>query len=197
MGAIPDRRILSPEAYLAMERVSPVKHEYLHGNIVQMAGASAEHGTISINIASSINIQFKGRNCSVFASDMRVHIPATGLYTYPDIVALCGERRMMDDEHFDNLLNPSVVIEVLSKSTAQYDTGEKLNHYRSIESLRHYLMVWQDVKRALLYSRSGDGWVLQDYIGGEAVIELPAIDCTLSMEDIYDKVTFPGGRFER
>lgn len=180
-----------------MERVSPVKHEYLHGNIVQMAGASADHGTISLNIASSINIQFKGRNCSAFASDMRVHIPATGLYTYPDVVALCGERLMIDDDHFDNLLNPAVVIEVLSKSTAQYDTGEKLNHYMSIESLRHYLMVWQDVKRALLYSRSDDGWVLQDFIGGEAVIELPAIDCTLAMEDIYDKVTFPGNRFER
>lgn len=188
MAAFPESRISSPEAYLAMERISPVKHEYVNGNIFQMAGTSADHGIITVNIASSINVQFKGRECNVFASDMRVFIPATGLYTYPDVVALCGERQMVDDNHFDNLLNPTVIVEVLSKSTAQYDTGRKLDHYRSIDSLQHYLMVWQDVKRALLYSRRDENWTLQDFIGGDAVIELPAIDCTLSMDEIYDKV---------
>lgn len=194
MSVLPVQNATAAEEYLAMERISPVRHEYHRGNIYQMAGASAAHEIICVNLSTSLNNQLKGRNCHVYSSNLRVHIESTGLYTYPDLSAVCGESVMVDDDHLDNLVNPTLIVEVLSRSTAQYDTGAKLDHYRSIESLRHYLLVWQDLRRAMLYSRRDNEWAVQDYIGGEASIDLPAIGCTVSMADIYDKVTLKDGR---
>ena len=189
MTVLAEQRFITAEEYLVMERVSPVKHEYFNGEIFQMAGTSEEHAAISMNIAASLHSQFKGRNCKSYQSDLRVHIPATGLYTYPDVVAVCGEPQMADD-NLDILLNPVLIVEVLSPSTQDYDKGAKFEHYRTILSLREYLLVWQDKKRVTRYTRSNDdSWVLTDLIGGDAVIELTSVECTLSIEDIYDKVT--------
>ncbi len=186
---MPENRYSSPAEYLLMERVSPVKHEYFNGEIFQMAGTSEEHSAISMNIAASLHLQFRGRPCKSYQSDLRVYIPATGLYTYPDVVAVCGEPRMAD-EHLDSLLNPVLIVEVLSPSTQDYDKGAKFEHYRTIESLQEYLLVWQDKKRVTRYTKANDGsWVLTDFIGGNAVIELTSVECTLSIDDIYDKVT--------
>ena len=189
MSALPRKQSIRSEDYLVMERLSPVKHEYIDGEIVQMAGASREHAIISLNINASLNIQLKGRDCTTYSSDLRVHIPAANVYTYPDGVVVCGESEFLEEPSPDTLLNPTLIVEVLSPSTAIYDQGAKFEYYRSIPSLRQYLLVWQDKKRAALYSRLEDGdWLLRDFIGDEARIEIDSVGCVLSMADIYDKV---------
>ena len=172
-----------------MERVSPVKHEYFDGEIFQMAGSSYEHAAISSNINVSLGVQAKKGSCKTLQSDMRVFIPATGLYTYPDVVGVCGKPVLADDVHLDILLNPVLIVEVLSPSTEAYDKGAKFEHYRTIETLREYVLVWQDKKRVARYTkRDDDSWVLTDFIGEGASIELVSIGCALTVEDIYDKV---------
>jgi Uma2 family endonuclease len=185
------RKYISPEEYLALERKAVVRHEYFDGEIYEMAGASEEHATISSNVNASLNFQLKKRPCKSYQSDLRVHIPATNLYTYPDVVVVCGKPQLLEDAHLDTLLNPTLIIEVLSPSTADYDKGAKFDYYRTLESLREYILVWQDKKRVARYAKQIDGsWLLRDFIGEDAEINLDSIDCTLSIEDIYDKVDF-------
>ncbi len=191
MSVLPEKTYISPEDYLVMERVSPVKHEYLDGEIFQMAGTSRNHARIAANICASLLNQFKGRKCESFQSDLRVRVSATGLYTYPDIVAVCGEPIMDDEQYLDVLLNPSLVVEVLSPSTEAYDKGAKFEQYRTIGTFREYLLVWQDKKRVARYTKRDDEtWLLTDFIGDEATIFLESVDATLTIEDIYDKVIF-------
>ncbi len=191
MTTLPRKQYISPEEYLVMERVSPVKHEYFKGEIFQMAGTTERHAAVSSNINVSLGSQLKKRPCKTYQSDLRVHIPATGLYTYPDVVVVCGRPSLADKVYLDTLLNPVLIVEVLSPSTADYDRGAKFDHYRTIESLREYLLVWQDKKRVARYTKRDDGsWILNDFIGDDADIELNSIGCSLSMEDIYDKVDF-------
>lgn len=189
MSALPQRRKISISDYLVMERVSPVKHEYFNGEISQMAGASEEHAIISANITISIGSQLKDRPCKTYTSDMRVHIPATGLFTYPDVTVTCEKSVMLDDSYLDTLLNPTLIVEVLSPSTEAFDKGDKFDHYRSIESFREYVLVWQDKRRVSRYTKSDkNSWILTDFIGDEALIELSSIGCALSMADIYSKI---------
>lgn len=189
MSVLAEKHFITAEDYLVMERVSPVKHEYFNGEIFQMAGASFKHVAISSNINANLGIRAKKGSCQILQSDMRVHIPATGLYTYPDVVGVCGEPLMADDEYLDILLNPVLIVEVLSPSTEAYDKGAKFEHYRTIESLREYVIVWQDKKRVARYTKLDDAnWVLTDFIGEEAVVELVSVECSLSIEEIYDKV---------
>lgn len=174
-----------------MERVSPVKHEFVDGEILQMAGVSERHSIVTQNINANLNFQLRGRDCTSHSSDLRVHIPATGLFTYPDGSVVCGKSEFLEDTNPDTLLNPIFVLEVLSPSTAVYDQGAKFDHYRSIPTFRQYLLVWQDKKRAALYTQLDDrNWLLKDFIGDGACIELTSIECVLSMEEIYDKVDF-------
>src|SRR6476660_6052648 len=134
---------ISEEEYLAQERAGEVRHEYRRGKIVAMVGASREHNLIAGSTYVSIYSQLRKRPCDVYMNDMRVKIAAMGKYTYPDIIVVCGEPRFADD-YVDNLLNPTVLIEVLSPSTEAYDRGEKFEHYRAIDSLREYLLIAQD-----------------------------------------------------
>lgn len=191
MLAKTQKKFVSPEEYLAFERNSLEKHEYFDGEIFDMAAASEEHATISSNINASLNFQLKKRACKSYQSDLRVHIPATGLYTYPDVIVVCGKPKLLDGAFLDTLLNPTLIVEVLSPSTADYDKGTKFDHYRTIETLREYVLVWQDKKRIALYTRQADeSWILRDFIGEEAEIVLRSIECVLNVEDIYDKVDF-------
>ncbi len=191
MAAKPKGKYISPEDYLALERKSFEKHEYFDGEIFDMAGTSEEHANISSNINISLGIQLKKRPCKSYQSDLRVHIPATGLYTYPDVIVVCGKPQLAEDTFLDTLLNPDLIVEVLSPSTADYDKGTKFDHYRTIESLQEYVLVWQDKKRVARYTKQADGsWVLRDFIGEDAEIVLTSIDCKLLVEDIYDKVDF-------
>ena len=191
MSALPQRKYISPEEYLAAERESLEKHEYFGGKIFQMAGASDEHNTISGNAFASLHFQLKKRPCKSYQSDMRVHIPKTGLFTYPDIAVVCGKPVFLPDGQLDTLTNPILIIEVLSASTEGYDKGVKFDNYRSLESLREYVLISQDAKRIICYTKqSNESWVLMDFIGDKTEIELSSIECTLTMDDIYDKVDF-------
>lgn len=182
---------LTPEQYLAIERKAEYRSEYVDGEMVAMTGASRRHNLIAFNLAREIGQQLKGRPCEGYTSDMRVRIPSSRLCTYPDVVVVCGEPRF-EDEHVDTLLNPTVIIEVLSQSTELYDRGRKFAFYRSLESLAEYLLVAQDEYRVEQYVKQADGrWLLSDYRSLDDVVELPSIECKLAVREIYDKVALP------
>lgn len=191
MTALLKKTYISPEEYLSSERESLEKHEYLDGEIFLMAGSSIKHAAITSNVSAELHAQLKGRDCRVLQIDMRVHIPKTRLYTYPDILVVCGKPQLLPDGHLDTLTNPVVIIEVLSSSTEGYDKGVKFDNYRSLESLHEYVLVSQDAKKIVRYTKQENGsWVLMDFIGDKTEIELFSINCRLMMDDIYDKVDF-------
>ncbi|ADE13350.1 protein of unknown function DUF820 [Nitrosococcus halophilus Nc 4] len=178
----------TPEEYLALECQTDTKSEYFAGEIFAMVGASPAHNLIVANMIGELRQQLKGRPCRVYANDQRVKVSPTGLYTYPDIVVTCGDERF-DENDRDTLLNPRVIIEVLSKTTESYDRGEKFEHYRSLDTLVEYLLVAQERPHLEHYRRHPDGqWLFSDASGLEAVIEFPAIDCRLVLAEVYDKV---------
>jgi Uma2 family endonuclease len=182
---------IPPDEYLALERKAEHKSEYHAGEIFAMTGASLKHNRITLNIGSELNVRLKTRDCQAFASDMRVHVPATGLYTYPDVVVICGEPEL-EDEHFDTLLNPVLIVEVLSKSTENYDRGGKFRDYRSIPSFAEYLLVAQDEYSVEQFTKQTDGrWLLSEHRSLEDVVRLDSINCSLSLREIYDKVSLP------
>jgi len=175
----------SPDEYLARERESEGKSEYLAGEIFAMTGASRRHNRIVLNIAFSLDRQLKGKGCEVFVSDMRVRI--ADLYTYPDVVVACGDPRFEDSE-LDTLLNPVLIVEVLSKSTEDYDRGTKFAHYRTIPSMSEYLVVSQGHIHIEHSVRETDRWVLTETDELASTLELPSIGCTLELADVYDRV---------
>ncbi len=181
---------LTPEQYLASERKASVKSEYDNGFIHAMAGASRPHNLISSNLNREIGSQLKDRPCEVYISDMRVCVSQTGLYTYPDVVAVCGEPHFQDGE-FDTLLNPTVIVEVLSRSTEADDRGNKFAHYRRLASLREYVLVAQDKVLVERYTRQGDEWLLTDLRSLENVLRLGSIGCDMALREVYAKVQFP------
>jgi Uma2 family endonuclease len=188
MAVNPERKMQRDE-YLAFERTqTDVKHEYLDGEITAMSGASLEHNLIAVNVLTALRTQMRGRPCSVFGGDMRVKVSATGLYTYPDISALCGERQL-EDNAFDTLLNPSVIIEILSPSTEAYDRGVKFAHYQRIASLQVYTLIAQDQSRIEIYRRQErDDWLYSAIEGLDAKVNLDVIGCELTAADVYDGV---------
>jgi Uma2 family endonuclease len=186
--ALPKTRI-SPEEYLALERASDTKHEYYRGEIFAMAGASPNHTIISMNIGASLHAQLRKKPCTVHLADLRVKISSTGLYTYPDVVVVCGEPKY-DDRQKDTLLNPTVIVEVLSPTTEAYDRGSKFEMYRTIESLQEYVLVNQDKMHIDHYRLTEKGWLLDDASSPDATINLPSINCRLLLADVYEKVRF-------
>jgi Uma2 family endonuclease len=176
--------------YLAFERSSEEKHEFLNGEIFAMAGAKENHNLIVANIIASLHSQVRNRPCRVYASDMRVKSTHTGSYTYPDIVVVCDTPQFEDDER-DTLLNPTVIIEVLSASTEAYDRGKKFQHYRTLESLRECMLIAQDIVWIEYYVYRGGYWMLTDVDNLDAAITLSSVDCTLVLSDVYEKLTTP------
>lgn len=187
MSAEPHRRV-SLEDYLAAERQAATKSEYLNGEVFAMSGASREHNLIVWNLAGALHPQLRGRSCEAYVGDMRVHIPATGLYTYPDLAVVCGEPRFEDGE-LDTLLNPTLLAEVLSLTSEGYDRGRKAAHYRTLDSLREYLLVSQEEIRVELFTRQEDGhWLLSEASRLEETVALGSIGCTLLLADVYERV---------
>lgn len=180
---------VTPEEYLRLERQSEYKSEYLNGEIFAMSGASRKHNLITGNIGSEFNQQLRGKACEAYMSDMRVKVTATGLYTYPDVVVACGEPKF-EDEYVDTLLNPTLLVEVLSQSTERYDRIAKSSYYRTLDSLAEHLLVAQDEVRLEQYVKQANGqWLLFECSSLDATIELESIGCTLAMSDVYDKVS--------
>jgi len=179
---------LTPQAYLAQEREAETKSEYYAGQVYAMSGANEAHNLIVWNVGGELRSLLKKRPCKGYPSDMRVKVSPTGLYTYPDVTVVCGEAQF-DDGHKDTLLNPTVIIEVLSESTEAYDRGKKFAHYRTLDSLAEYLLVAQDSVAIDRYVRQSDGgWLLTAYRGLAAVAMIEAIDCELPLAEVYDKV---------
>ncbi len=179
---------LSAEEYLAFERYSEEKHEYFDGEIFAMTGASRQHNRVAFNLAGTLYPQLRGRPCDAFVGDMRIRVDATGLYTYPDLVVVCGEPRFADAE-VDTLLNPTVIFEVLSPSTEAYDRGKKFAHYRSIESLAELVLIAQERVEVEQYVRQPGGkWLLQAVSRLEDHLALAAIGCELSVAALYERV---------
>jgi Uma2 family endonuclease len=182
----------TPDEYLAAERESSVRHEYLEGRIYAMAGESLQHSQIGVNLIREVSQQLKGRECQVLSPNMKVKTGDAGLFSYPDLTVVCGKPLFLDT-HRDVLLNPTVIFEVLSPSTEAYDRGEKLFRYRNfIETLMDYVLVSQ--RRALVerYSRQPDGqWLYVTVDGRSKRIQIESIGCTLELSEIYARVEFP------
>lgn len=186
---------LSPEEYITLERKAiptyhTVRSEYVKGKIVAMSGASRAHNLISGNFFGELRNQLKGSGCESYANEMRVSTPSTLSYFYPDIVVVCDEPRFEDDV-FDILLNPIVLVEVLSPSTEAYDRGEKFSHYRQLESLKEYILVSQDRVNVERYLRIQDEWRYTYYQDLNDVLPISSIQCKLPLLEIYERVTFP------
>jgi Uma2 family endonuclease len=180
--------LLSSEEYLAFERSAPERHELVHGQVYAMGGASPPHSLIVANLARELSLALKRRPCRVHVNDLRVKVDDTGLYTYPDVVVVCGEARY-DDEQRDTLLNPLLLVEVLSPSTEAYDRGAKFAHYRHLPSLTAYLLVAQDQPHLELFVRTEAGaWQLSEASGLAAFLEIPPLEVTLALAEVYDKV---------
>lgn len=175
--------------YLGRERVAREKHEYRDGFVVAMVGASREHNLLALQIGRDLSLQLRGKPCETYGSDMHVHVPAANLYAYPNVVVVCGAPEFADAAHLDTLLNPTLLVEVLSPSTEAYDRGRKSAGYRTLPSLQAYLLVSQDEPRVELFAReAGDLWVLREAVGREAELPIGAIGCTLSLRSIYERV---------
>jgi Uma2 family endonuclease len=183
---------LTPEQYLEIERKAEYKSEYFNGEMFAMAGAKEAHNLLVANLVGELRQQFRSRPCRVYPSDMRVHMPTTGLYAYPDVIGLCGERRFLDSQK-DTLLNPALIVEVLSPSTEAYDRGRKFEQYTSIESLREYLLVASDRVHLDLYTRQADGrWMLTSADTLESALTLESVGAQLTLADLYEKVELAG-----
>ena len=181
--------LLTPEEYLAKERKALTKSEYRGGRIYTLPGASRKHNLIAVHVAGELYIQLKTRACEVYPSDMRVKVSSIGTYTYPDVVVVCDEP-LFDDTYFDTLLNPTVLIAVLSPSRAAYDRGEKFASYQKLDSLCEYVLISQDSVCVEHYLRREQDWDLTEFRSLDDVFQLISIDCELSLQAIYAKVQF-------
>jgi len=181
---------ITPEQYLEIERNAEYKSEYLNGEMFAMAGGSGPHNQICSNVNRDLNQQLRQRPCIVYTSDMQVQVSTTGLYTYPDACVVCGKARFLDERE-QTLLNPTLIIEVLSPSTEAYNRGRKFEHYKTIESLAQYLLVSSDHMYLDLFTRQPNGeWLLSSASAPSDSLELTSIQCRLVVDDIYEKVEF-------
>lgn len=189
MASVVAQTRLTPDEYLAWERKAKLKSEYLYGHILAMSGASFTHNIITTNTTTALNNQLVESGCIVVASDMRVRTSPEVSYFYPDVLVVCDEPRFEDDT-FDTLLNPIVLVEVLSPSTEAYDREEKFEHYKQLTSLREYLLVSQNQAHVEHYRRHGTQWILTEYRSLEDVLTLDSIKCQLFLREIYAHVKF-------
>ncbi|MDE0466953.1 MAG: Uma2 family endonuclease [Candidatus Poribacteria bacterium] len=187
MSTLPAQTYLTPSEYLAWERKQPFKNEYYNGQIIAMSGASRAHNRITVDITTQLNNQLMEGEREVFASEMCVRTSPEVSYFYPDVIVVCGEPHF-EDNTFDTLLNPIVVVEVLSSSTAAFDRGEKFEHYKQLVSLQEYILISQDRVRVESYHRQGTRWLHNTLSHLEDVLSLASIECEVSLRAIYRRV---------
>jgi Uma2 family endonuclease len=181
---------LTPEEYLELERAAEFRHEYFNGHMYAMAGGSPRHAFIIGNLVGELHAALKRGPCVVATSDLRVCVDAGGLYTYPDIAVICGEPKFVD-RRSDTVLNPVLLIEVLSPSTALLDREFKFAQYRTLESLQEYALVSQNEARVEIFRRQEGGqWLLSEFAGLEAAARFDSVDASVPLQEIYDKISF-------
>ena len=181
---------LSPAEYLAWERKADFKNEYLNGAILAMSGASEAHNRITVNMILRLGNLLDDLEYSLYVGDLRVRAGVSGSYLYPDVVIVRGKPRFEDDV-FDTLLNPAVVVEVLSPSTEARDRGEKFAQYRQLESLQEYILILQESVHVEHYLRKGSQWLLTEFRNSEDALPIVSADCELPLQHIYRLVEFP------
>ena len=189
MSALP-KSSLSAAEYLAAERAAETKSEFFDGEMFAMAGTTKSHARIVMNFGAELRAKLKGRKCEPFATDLRVKVEANGLYTYPDLVVVCGEQHFEGDR-FDTLLNPTLIVEVLSETTERYDRVKKFDLYRALPSLQEYVLVTQSEPRVEQFlCRPNGEWNLRVTTDPGALVSLPSIACEIAFAEIYDRVEF-------
>jgi Uma2 family endonuclease len=182
---------LTPEEYLSRERLAPTKSEYYQGEVFAMAGASEKHNVIVSNLVFSLMASLRQRDCRVYSSDMRLLVSDTGLYTYPDVMVVCG-KPILADAHFDVLTNPALIIEVLSETTKDYDRGGKFHQYMRLPSLQEYLTVSQTEEMIDQSIRQADNsWLLRELVPANGSVRLNCLAIELEFGYVYDKVEVP------
>lgn len=183
-------RMFTPEEYLTLERAAEYKSEYMDGQIYAMSGGSPDHSTITINVTGEIHRQLKGRHCRAYSNDMKVRTGTQSLFSYPDLVVVCNEPRFHDIQR-DVMLNPTLIVEVLSPSTEAFDRRRKFVQYQDIASLQTYVLIAQNEPRIEQYNRQDNAtWPCSVVTGRENSIYLASIDCTLALADVYDRIQF-------
>src|SRR5437870_8707171 len=181
---------LTEAEYLEIERAAEFKSEFFDGEMFAMAGGTPQHSLIAINIAAEFRHRLKTHPCVPYNTDLRIKIEATGLFTYPDLSVICGPLQFADGTD-DTVVNPILLVEVLSDSTEAYDRGKKFEHYRQIASLQEYLLISQKEPRIEQFVRQVDGrWLLTEAAGMNAVLELPSLRISLSLAEVFAKVNF-------
>jgi Uma2 family endonuclease len=181
---------ITPEQYLEAERSAEFKSEYYGGQMYAMAGGTIPHAHIIANFTGALFQALRGGACFVLSSDARLRISASGLYTYPDLMVVCGDPKYADDRR-DTVLNPTLIVEVLSESTEAHDRGFKFAQYRKLDSFREYALVSTAEPRVETFLRQTEGqWLLSESVGGAAACHFASLDCKIALSDIYDKITF-------
>lgn len=180
----------SPGEYLARERAAEFRSELVDGRMRAMHPNNLSHIRIAGSLLLHLHGSLRRSVCEVYGINMRLKVSRTGLYTYADLVALCG-KAVVEDEHDDTLLNPSVIAEVLSEQTEAYDRGMKFWHYRRLDSLREYILVSQDRPHIEKYVRDGDEWRMTEMSGIDASLAIDMLGCTVAFAEIYERVEFP------
>ncbi len=187
MIANPNTNNIPPEEYLAREELSPIKHEYINGQVYAMAGASDAHVTISLNLASALRSYLRGSGCRVYMSDMKAYIETTNTFYYPDVMVTCDAR---DKALTNHKKYPCLIVEVLSDSTEAFDRGDKFANYQQLPTLQEYVLINQKRQRLECFRRNAEGlWVLHTYTQGSE-IHLASIDFRTSIDNLYEDVTF-------
>lgn len=176
------------DEYFAFERRSPGRWEFVHGVVRAMSGGTIEHNTIAGNVFADFKRRLNKSRCRVIFADVKVHT-GDGVNTFPDVAVICGPREYYQGRS-DTVLNPIVIVEVLSPSTQAYDLGDKFTHYKSIPSLREFVAVWRDEPRVVVYTRLGDHWEPCEAVGLQASFKLSALDMAVALSDIYDLIDF-------
>ena len=184
------KTFITPEDYLEIERQAEYKSEYYNGEMFAFAGAGNNHNLIAVNITTFLHNQLKSKDCFVYNSDMRLFVESFGLYTYPDIMVVCGKPKFTD-ERKDNVLNPLMILEILSKNTESYDRGKKFEFYRSIPTLKEYILVSSDRPLVENFSKNEKNlWVLTDEKNLNASTQFSSLDIQVPLKEIYLKVEF-------
>lgn len=183
--------LFSREAYLAMDRASDERHEYIAGEVFAMVGGTETHGLIIGNVIAALHRPTRQRGCRIYPGDVRIAIPALDIYTFPDVSVICGQPQYEDNRR-DILLNPKVVVEVLSPSTERRDRGQIFKYYQQISSLDTYILIAQDLPLVEQYVRHNEqAWLYAAARGLDASLSLPTLGCSLALKDINDLVEFP------
>ncbi len=184
------QKVYTPAEYLELEEKAEFRSEYRNGEIVPMAGGTTNHNQISGNVYANLSFSLKGQDYRVYISDVRLWIPPNRQYTYPDVMLIQGKPIYLENTTA-TVINPRLVVEVLSKSTGNYDRGEKFDYYRSIPELQEYILIDQSCYHVMQYVKTNQGqWLLTDYTKAEDIVKLGSVDLVLTLNDIYDRVNF-------